>query len=124
MLQHTSTGQPFTGRTSQLLIVSLLFCLFFSLLMSIMKGGDPTATLAVLGIMAVYIGSAELLGIFIVFAPISLLTDILFLAFHEHKGGRCYIDMFLDQSHSEYCMSCPKEHNRCMALESLSTSSA
>ena len=39
-------------------------------------------------IFAVYIGSSELLGIFIVMAPISLITDILFLAFHEgHKGA-------------------------------------
>mmetsp|Transcript_10909 Transcript_10909/g.32445 ORF Transcript_10909/g.32445 Transcript_10909/m.32445 type:complete len:169 (-) Transcript_10909:234-740(-) len=75
---------PYTGPRATYVVLSAITTLVLCLCISIWHG-DFSAVVAIVGLVAVYIGSSEMLVLFGVLAPFSLIIDIIWMSVdYEH----------------------------------------
>jgi hypothetical protein len=72
-----SGSSPFQGTNGSYVALAAVSTIALSLLTSLWSVGDVSASIALLGLCAVYIASQELLVLFLVLMPASILVDLL-----------------------------------------------
>lgn len=84
----------FQGTRASYVALAAISTLALALLTSIWEG-DVSGSTAVLGLLAVYLASTELLILYIVFTPASVVVDIIRLSISAHGlGGRGWLIFF------------------------------
>jgi hypothetical protein len=72
-----AASHAFTSAPASYVALSAVTVMCLSLLCSIWGVGDVSASVALLGLLSVYMASQELLVLFLVFAPTSILVDLM-----------------------------------------------
>ncbi|KAF6263175.1 hypothetical protein COO60DRAFT_512071 [Scenedesmus sp. NREL 46B-D3] len=83
-MQPNAAGGAFSGTRASYVALSAITILALALICSIWTS-EVSGTISLLGIMAVYLASQELLVLFMVFVPASIIVDIIRLAGVPHS---------------------------------------
>lgn len=89
-----TTSSVFSGTRASYVALAAISTLAIALLSSIWEA-DVSGSIALLGLLAVYLASSELLLLYLVFTPASLIVDIIRLSVVPHYlGGRAWLIFF------------------------------